>query len=265
MVNLRKFVRQVLINEAAKSIQDANLEHLALLTEKNDRDGLVILYDPSQYERYMQLQRKLEKRYGRPFRPFTSNGKEDQLLSVEDEAKEIETGSRNPVIAFGHLIDPANPSWGASELAMAAAIPGYGPLLHDIVMSVFGTVIVDRRDSVSVGERKLWRFYFEQRSDVEKLALDDIEHPRTKRPEDDAILQSPKTKENFLNYAYRLKTKLNIAQLKSNHTKCIKKMEKLGFPDVDDILPKLADRFFGDRYETVSYNDRDLKRGWIKA
>jgi len=255
MNHLQNFIK-ITLQETAKTVQDAKTEHLALCYYKSGRDGKVVLYDPAVMGHRLIY-----------------NAHTMKNLTDEQTRKSNEMWGKMPIHGFAVLIDPVNPSWGASELSIAAATPGYGPLLHDIVMTIFGSFIVDRRESVSEEERKLVRFYYERRDDVQKLPLDDVDHPKTKTPEDDGILQSPKTKENFLNYAYKLQTKLNISQLKANHTKFLKLMAQqetdemyyLTDPDaVEEIIFRKGFSFFSERYETVPYDKRDLRKGWLK-
>ena len=64
------------------------------------------------------------------------------------------------------------------ELIWAVTPPGYGPLIADLCIELAGKdgLMVDR-DSVSPDAENLFRFYFENRSDVSKQLADDTEKP----------------------------------------------------------------------------------------
>lgn len=121
--------------------------------------------------------------------------------------------------------------YGAQELIMFAAAPGMGPDFCDYVMALIweyekSPIVLDR-ESVSKEMEKLSNYYLKNRSDVEKMLLDDITdpdtYPRTRTKNDDgrpsnkrqyqggilvsstdSSLTSEKFEDDSLNYVYKL-------------------------------------------------------------
>ena len=112
-------------------------------------------------------------------------------------------------------------AWGASEIEFSAAEQGYGPLLYDIVMKEEEGLISDR-DSVSSAAKGVWKYYKNNRSDVEAKPLDNMLSPETPTKKDDAIVFDG-GKKNPLNYAYFLKGGgPAVTMLKNNHAAFMK-------------------------------------------
>jgi hypothetical protein len=106
--------------------------------------------------------------------------------------------------------------WGAMSVQASAAQKGYGPLLYDAAMTLFGKITADRRH-VSPSAEKVWRYYADNRKDVQKFPFDDVEDPKTPTPKDDAELHHDGDAE-ALNAAYS-GAKIDISGLKKNADK----------------------------------------------
>ena len=87
---------------------------------------------------------------------------------------------------IGIMVAPA-PCGGAWMVNAARADDGWGPLLYDVAIEWAswkgGGLIPDRR-SVSKDARKVWKYYLNNRSDVESHQLDDMENTLTPDDED---------------------------------------------------------------------------------
>ena len=64
---------------------------------------------------------------------------------------------------------PCNKAW---EVSTSAAIGGHGPTMYDLVMSLSPHGLYPDRGSVSEDARDLWRFYANNRPDIEKIVMD---------------------------------------------------------------------------------------------
>jgi hypothetical protein len=64
---------------------------------------------------------------------------------------------------------------GAKEVKKAAAIPGYGPTLYDLVMELTLEPLINDRGSVSRDAKNLMSFYKDNRPDVSKKLLDNVD------------------------------------------------------------------------------------------
>lgn len=71
---------------------------------------------------------------------------------------------------------------GAWIVAGIEADQGWGPLLYDIAMewaTINGNGLVPDRHDVSPAARKVWNYYFNNRSDVKNNQLDDLQNTLT--------------------------------------------------------------------------------------
>ncbi|OUU74790.1 MAG: hypothetical protein CBC29_06575 [Methylococcaceae bacterium TMED69] len=80
---------------------------------------------------------------------------------------------------------PCNKAW---EVIRSAAEPGYGPTIYDAVMSIAPNGLTSDRSSVSSQAQSVWKFYADNRDDVEKQYLDDEEIEITYKETDDCLL-----------------------------------------------------------------------------
>ena len=100
---------------------------------------------------------------------------------------QIKQAAKSPHI-YGMMI--AAPYWNWScrdawEVTLAAAQPGWGPTMYDIVMGEAPNGIIADRSSVSKHAKKIYDFYFNKRSDVKKYPLDWAEKRWTSTTRDD--------------------------------------------------------------------------------
>jgi hypothetical protein len=93
---------------------------------------------------------------------------------------------------------PSNPCSNAWAIQWANASDGWGPLLYDIAIEwatwEAGGLMPDR-GSVSKDAREIWKYYLNNRSDVQSYQLDDLENTLTPEYEDncDQTLASKST------------------------------------------------------------------------
>ena len=134
-------------------------------------------------------------------------------------------------------------AWNATQVKFVATESGYGPLLYDIVMKLENGLMPDR-EGVSDDAKKIWSFYKERRSDVEAKPLDDISNPMTPPKEDDAKVYKRKKDyhEDPLNYAYFLRSNLDVSGLIHNHEIVKNELQSLGC-DKKELI-RIAEVYF---------------------
>lgn len=114
------------------------------------------------------------------FNEFASEGDNEWDYTIMDTAifNNIKAviGIRTP------MFDECNNAW---EVTRAAAEDGLGPTLYDLVMSVSPRGIMADRELVSNDARKVYKFYANNRPDVEKQFLDPSGFEITPFEEDD--------------------------------------------------------------------------------
>lgn len=110
-------------------------------------------------------------------------------------------------------------------------IKGLGPLVYDIMLELAGSAgIAPDRESVSGEASNIWKYYLNNRNDIEKVPLDDINAPKTPPPEDDCLFissQATEIKKHWLNYAYYKQNQETISKLK--------KLDKIIFGHDDKV------------------------------
>jgi len=72
----------------------------------------------------------------------------------------------------------------AAELKLFAAQYGWGPTLHDVVMGEVDGIIADR-EKVTPVAFQVYKYYHDNRPDIQKEPLDSIHHKWTPDPDDD--------------------------------------------------------------------------------
>ncbi len=118
----------------------------------------------------------------------------------------VKSKLRSPIHAGRHQVD----TWGSItinknhkarnntyQVAGVFANSGYGPLLYDIAMELAtqkGNGLVSDRETVEDAAVRVWRYYAEQRSDVEVFQGDDMSNTLT--PQDDDNMDQGLTKKN---------------------------------------------------------------------
>lgn len=164
-MKLQTLLEQLLeedIDEAAIPIKQAQQERLALMTKGGgDRSGCVMLYNPR-----FALDGLTEA--------FERNGAEADADLMLEQALE---DSRAIV---GYLsYEPIQPRGDVPYyVSLSAAETGYGPLLYDIGLSMIAPrSLTSDRHSVSKAAQRIWQYYFNNRTDVNKQLIagaDDI-------------------------------------------------------------------------------------------
>lgn len=187
--------------------------------------------------------------------------------------------------------------YGAQELTMFAAAPGMGPDFCDYVMALIweyekSPIILDR-ESVSIEMEKLSNYYLKNRSDVEKMLLDDITdpdtYPRTRTKNDDGrpsnmrqyqggILidewsgdpTGDKFEDDPLNYVYKLN---NSSQAQSAlacgetfETDILPLLQKMRKDGKEYSYSTIATRMYesGNKYFSARYSGADNISQWIQ-
>lgn len=103
------------------------------------------------------------------------------------------------------------------EVKATAAEHGYGPLLYDIAMSyVYPGWLTSDRENISPEALSVWSFYYNNRnSDVEKEALDTLEPPNVRDP-NQGFNKIKSLSTDPLKYKYRIKQPESIQVLVKN-------------------------------------------------
>lgn len=217
---LKSFINEA-INEEARKVKDALSARLALAVIPGDTK-VFMLYDPE---------------------GFLALVKQQAIYWNSDNSKGKEPNPVDAIYAVVMVDKNQFPQWGAKTIAATAAKEGYGPLLYDIAMDESGGLTPDRY-SVSSSAKRVWQYYSNNRSDVEKKPLDDIDNPKTKTPKDDSELH-PGGQKNPLNYAYFIKKGPATARLKANHDKVKSKFRTFGGGDfLGDVAQEFFDRYY---------------------
>ena len=118
-----------------------------------------------------------------------ADGDEDDIDWDDDEVlddviDQIEWGFDNIVLAMAGIIPSGGPK-NSAELKLFAAQMGWGPTLHDVVMGEVNGIIADREE-VTPEAFKVYKYYHDNRPDIQKEPLDSIHHKWTPETEDDA-------------------------------------------------------------------------------
>lgn len=223
-----------LFQEKAMSVSDAVKNNYSLLITKGNDDRLYfILYDS-------KIIKKVK---------FTNY--EFDIYSVDKSIIamiKIEKKNNIPKIAYCMVESAARPNTGA------------GVLLYDIVLSFLsksGKGLVPDRDSVSKSAQKVWKYYFDNRTDVEHIPIDDVNediYPITKDKSDDGVTnQNIKdydyNKRGFLNHIYKIKKPINYLKLITNNDDFfIKNKKKINIKSIKQNLTDSANNLFNKLY-----------------
>ena len=93
----------------------------------------------------------------------------------EGNQKEARVSDVHGEIAINNPDKGSGPCGGALHVEYAEAASGWGPMLYDVAMEVASEVgggLTPDRDSVSSDAENVWRYYFNNRGDVESHQLD---------------------------------------------------------------------------------------------
>lgn len=208
---LRLYIHCVLI-EGAFTVKDAKQNDLALMIYKFGTVTHVILYSPLKFLSFFEKRIK-------------------QTLKNYDNATHYDFIDHDEMQKFIYAYTALSPSrhgkaYGAKEVINSVAKSGWGPLIYDIAMSMNDHGLMPDRNSVSPAAANVWAFYDKNRSDVEKLQLDDITEPKTKPKIDDAEVHDD-SKRPYLDKVYVKKSSVNTSSLKRANDEFIEDAEKL--------------------------------------
>lgn len=178
----------------------------------------------------------------------------------------FENGSPDGIYGYMKVNDPSendSECHGSSEIKLAAAVKGYGPLMYDIAMSNSPNHEIHAdRVAVSTDARAVWSFFRDKRSDVEALKFDNVDDPQTPSPEDDCNVHEPE-KNSAVDYAYKGSKTVNVSGMESVHARFAKAIVNIAAgtdigrgtgetwlvdSDVDDGLISAGANFFDLKY-----------------
>jgi len=217
---IKEYIKESLLVEKAFNTRDASKENLALVVIKDKIIGRqLILLDP--------------------------DGLLD-LASLANAEKHVSDAAFRKCIYAIISVEPPYPRpYGSYEVHQSAAVNGYGPLIYDAALSIFGPLCADR-NSVSPSAENIWNYYKNNRKDVEALLIDDYDDPKTKTKKDDGEVYTLPTP---LNYVYKLKSPKDFSKLiqkgKSFMVKYTKSISNFDVP----VLNDLVDDFFASKYK----------------
>ena len=163
---IRRMIKESLIQEALRFNE---LEDTLLLKCKVDQMVYYLLLDSRCTQVIDRLFEKLKE--------VPDGDKTDQIVS------NIMSDHRYLVLGMVAVRDVRGPL-GSTEINLFAATEGWGPTLHDIVMGESDGIVADRR-SVTQDAYDVYKFYHDNRQDVQKTPLDSIHHKWTPDTDDD--------------------------------------------------------------------------------
>lgn len=216
-------LQEHLFIEAAVTPRAASKDGLALAIGKSNSCRYYMLYDPIMFSDVL---------------------KQGTVDARSAHNHDVKVKLRDIAIKGVLFVKPGRPdhAWNAAIVAASAAEHGYGPLMYDIVMSREGGLVPDR-SSVRPSAKKVWQYYFDNRSDVKAKPLDDIDDPKTKPKVDDAYLHRGGT-ENPLNYAYFTRRRPNVDAMIERHKEMLRGLKKLRIDEtfIEDVAWLYFDR-----------------------
>lgn len=149
-MNLKLFLEHLLseqaVDEAAVGVAQARTEQLAIAIVPGNKGGkVVILYKPN------EILQEADR----------------SLAEVNDDQIEVEDIINSKSIVGS--ISCHKYSKDIYEVQLAGANSGYGPLVYDLALStLYPNFLISDRRSVSKSAEKVWKFYLNNRTDVEK-------------------------------------------------------------------------------------------------
>lgn len=223
---LRKYVKTLL--EAAVVGTAAASQGLALFRSQNAGKVEYILYD------------------GEAFLFETKDLPADELVFTSIDPGEI---------IYGYLVVSPHQGecWDAAEVKYAAARKGFGPLMYEMALADFGSIMSDHGVGSSNAARNVWK-KFSNRSDIIAKPFDDIKEPHTPPKEDDCRLIPDWDGENdYLNAAYSGSGDSSGKQaMMKEHERVVQKMlatkKDIKQKDVEQAIRILGDDYFSLRY-----------------
>jgi hypothetical protein len=144
--------------------------------------------------------------------------------------------------------DPDHLQWGAKEIEFTAARSGYGPMMYDIAMADVGGLVPDR-GSVSPAARGIWDFYKNDRPDVEKKQIDNVDNPLTDTTEDDGVRYEEEPGDP-LDQAYFLDSGPDVSVLIANHKTALPMLKQVSAESGRHFnFAAIAQMFFDQQYD----------------
>lgn len=221
---LRKLIRSLL--EAAIVGTAAAGQGLALLRKKKNESVEYVLYKPSEF---------FKKAEGIP---------SDELSGID---------FAGIIVGYIDVKTHNGDCWNAGEVKFSAAEKGYGPLMYELAMSDFGSLMSDKGAGTSQAARAVWQKY-NQRPDIKKLPFDDVKNPKTPPKNDDCkVIPDYDGEIAYLNNAYSGAGDASGKDVMMRaHQALVGQMKAAGY-DVNDV--ELAIRMMGDEYFGMRYRD----------
>lgn len=108
----------------------------------------------------------------------------DDYAVLNQVIDEIIFNYSNLALAMAGIIPGGQGPKGAAELKLFAAQSGWGPTLHDVVMGEVDGIIADREE-VTPAAFQVYKYYHNNRPDIQKEPLDSIHHKWTPAEDDD--------------------------------------------------------------------------------
>lgn len=203
------------LDEAAMTVSDAESLNLALYILKDEQE--LILYSP---EKFLNLLENIYKDDHRWPNPAGQNG-----------------------VVFGEISVFMRYNKEVSNVQTIAAEPGFGPLMYELAMSVFGPLTHDEETSTSIQATDVWN-KFSSRTQNSK---DNIE--KRKRNEQPILRYGQNPIQGVTGYKFRLKKPHDYKQLVKNHEETFNNIA-LNKRWANGILLQEAEEFFKIRYRT---------------
>ena len=173
MRKLRKYIRHVLIESLRMG------EDLMILNHPKDKNKVFLLVDADYLD---------DVAYG-------------QDVDFERMATQYVRGMMQ--LGPPNLRTKNQACYGSLMVKRSAAEDGYGPTMYDIVMEITDQPLINDRDSVSREAESMMSFYLNNRDDVDKKLLDNVDdtatYPRTPEPIDDCTAGDMRDYENGVN------------------------------------------------------------------
>lgn len=245
---LRQMIRKILLENHTSLITEGlkfnELPQLALWRGRTGDGESYVLYDPVALKKEIML--------------FNKNTREKMPESMLGYFG-LDSKAIKGIIAI--YPDNWNPCNGAKYVSGVASDTGHGPTLYDIAMGFEPDGIMSDRESVSKSAYEVWKYYYNNRPDIEKRPLDDRDKKWTDDPSDDcehgaygAYFKGwPETHEEFLtdplNWTYNRGEVPGSRQSMKNHQDFVEDMTYQGVVLKDNWFAKLSDQYFQNRWD----------------
>lgn len=167
---------------------------------------------------------------------YDAEGVESALAGMSGERTQtMARVLRDEHVVIGILAADKLPScWSVRQVTSVAAEKGYGPLMYDIALS--DGPLAPMRDSVSLSAERVWRRYYEDRSDVRHVPLKKCKNHVSVRP--------------WLNFSYELTGPgHDVSALKTRHERVLDTLaEEIVSAEVKSALERAGSMYFDSRY-----------------